>query len=295
MTTIQNSLIIKNVIEALFKVAGRRTLNSYALQVVKTVVNKLADTYEFFHGVTIEDAAYTEGGLRILVDATVEMHESTEIGRGIDSLIRVMYMDMLETSGENTGLFFVTELKEHLREDVVEALVGYGIDFEHIQSEQHHLYRGIEKKPFTRRPEQDEEKKPTKLDYSWDNVSTWKYDNNVCFLYDNKGALLDTLQLDLIIEDYIQRLTDFQQSSSEASSVMRISSKENDFLTLLRDQDINVESALQLLEVSRQKLEVMLHKLVNLEMLEYLSEKEVKITEKGLQYLAEKQPVETPR
>ncbi len=46
-------------------------------------------------------------------------------------------------------------------------------------------------------------------------------------------------------------------------------------------------SAVTLLHISRQKFDTMIQKLLQLEMLQYLSDNEVKLTEKGLQYLSD--------
>ena len=137
-------------------------------------------------------------------------------------------------------------------------------------------------------PPQDEETEP---EYTWDSVSTWKYENNVCKLYDTGGKLLDTLQLDLIIEDYIERVIETKKHQlvpTPKTTMLKVTEKEKELLEMMRRRDTDVESAVTLLHISRQKLDVMIQKLLQLEMLQHISENEVKITEKGLQLLLEK-------
>jgi hypothetical protein len=138
-------------------------------------------------------------------------------------------------------------------------------------------------------PSHKPEPKEPEPGYTWDTVSSWKYDNNVCFLFDSQGKLLDTLQLDLIIEEYVQKVTETKESAPSQTSIMlKVNEKEDELLEMLRRQDIDIESAVTLLHISRQKLDLMIRKLLQLEMLKHISENEVKITEKGLQYLSEK-------
>ncbi len=87
-------------------------------------------------------------------------------------------------------------------------LRGYGVHFERIQSEQHLRYQMKGPQPSPKPLQKEEQEEPH---YTWDTVSTWKYDNNVCLLYDDQGRLLDTLQLDLIIEEYVERVTESQK------------------------------------------------------------------------------------
>ncbi|MFH1101691.1 MAG: hypothetical protein V1726_06625 [Methanobacteriota archaeon] len=283
-----NSVLLTKVIEGLFHVAGRRTLVSFSIEVIKTVIKKLESQYDFFRHVEIEDALYSEGGIRVTTDHIVDGVDPVRLGQALDTLIRVVYIDLLESVGEDVGLFFIHELKEKLGEQVVEELSTYGLNFDQIQTEQHQLYRQMEKKPF-RRPSIDKPEDHRKIDYNWDTVSTWKYDNNVCLLYDGKGTLLDTIQLDLIIEDYVRRVTEFKESTPKTSTMGKVTEKEEQLLDMLRLQDIDIDSALNLLQVSKQKLNVIIAKLLQMEMLQYSSDTEVKITEKGIQYIAEKQ------
>ncbi len=125
--------------------------------------------------------------------------------------------------------------------------------------------------------------------YTWDSVSTWKYQDNVCQLYDTDGRLLDTLQLDLLIEDYVQRITESQKHPmipSPRTTMLKVTEKEHELLQMMQHRDLEGESAVILLHVSRQKFESMIQKLLNMELLQHQSEKEVRLTEKGLQFLA---------
>ncbi|MBN1281202.1 MAG: hypothetical protein JXA00_06095 [Candidatus Thermoplasmatota archaeon] len=290
MVCIQNAVLITRVIEGLYKVVGRRTLDSFAIQLLKNTTKKLQPTYEFFSWFELQDESFIGTTVQIRFDARFDALLSPRLGEAIDALVRVIYLELLHTIGDEVGRYFITELKEHLGDEVIDSLSTCGVHLEELQVEQHLRYqmKGLHPSP-PRRPDQDEELRP---EYTWDSVSTWKYENNICRLFDSKGTLLDTLYLDLIIEEYVERLAESKESDfipSPKTTMLKISAKEDELLAMMRRRDIDVDSAVALLHVSRQKLDTMIQKLLQLEMLKYISDSEVKLTEKGIQYLSEKQ------
>jgi hypothetical protein len=286
MQKTKNSVLTTRVFDALFSVIGRRTLDSFAIQTLKTTLEKLQTKFEFLSLVTIHDDFFSEDGVQTAFDPGFETIPPSHLGLAIDALIRVIYLELTETTGDDVGLYFITEVKEQLGEAIVDELLSDGVQFELIQSEQHLRYQG-------KGPHRAALKLPIKgqetLQYTWETVSTWTYEENICFLYDEQGRLLDTLQLDLIIEDYVERVTKAQQQphlAAPQTTMLKVSEKETQLLEMIRRRDTDVESAVVLLHVSRQKLDTMVQKLLQLEMLQSLSDTEVKLTEKGLQYLA---------
>ena len=292
MPKIKNSVLVTQVFDALYKVIGRRTLDSFAIQILKTTLEKLESKYDFLTLVTIDDNFLSEGEIQVTFEQSFDAIEPRCLGEAIDTMIRVISWELTATIGDDVGLYFITELKEHLGESSVDELRGYGIHFEHIQSEQHLRYQ--QKGPHLS-PPSPQKKEQGKSPYTWELVSTWKYLDNICFLYDEKGVLLDTLQLDLIIEDYVERVTETQKDHrmlSPKTTLLYVTTKEQELLEMIRRRDTDVESAVTLLHISRQKFDTMIQKLLQLEMLQSLSDYEVKLTEKGLQYLSERQKKE---
>jgi hypothetical protein len=288
MPNTKNSLLITKVFDALFQVVGRRTLDSFAIQILKTTVEKLEQKFEFFGLIVIHDDVFSEEGIKTTIDPTVDTIEPSQLGEAIDALIRVVYLELTETIGDDVGFYFITEVKEHLGDAFLDELRGYGVHFEQIQEEYHwrHQMKGFRSHPLLFPKKQNLEEPH----YTWETVSTWKYDNNVCLLYDEAGRLLDTLQLDLLIEDYVERVTESRKHhlvSAPKTTMLKVTEKENELLEMIRRRDIDVESAVTLLHISRQKIDTMIQKLVKLEMLQYISDNEVKLTENGLKHVSE--------
>jgi len=287
MTKTKNSLLTTRIFEALFRVIGRRTLDSFAIQILKTTVEKLQTKYDCLTLVTIHDDGFSEDGIQTTFEPVFETIEPSQLGEAFEALIRVIYLELTETIGDDVGLYFITELKNHLGDSIVDELRTTGVHFERIQTEQHLRYQMKAPRLASKAiPKQEQEASQ----YTWDTVSTWKYDNNVCFLYDEQGRLLDTLQLDLIIEEYVERVTESQQKhplSTPKTTMVKMTEKDHELLQVIRRRDTDVDSAVSLLHISQQKFDTIVQKLLSLEMLEYLSDTEVKLTEKGLQYLSD--------
>ncbi len=86
---------------------------------------------------TIHDDFFSEEGIQASFDQAFDTVEPSRFGAAIDALIRDIYRELTETIGNDVGLYFITELKQHLGDSFVDELRGYGVYFERIQSEQH--------------------------------------------------------------------------------------------------------------------------------------------------------------
>ena len=290
MSHIKNTLLATKVFKALFAVVGRRTLDSFAIQILRTTLEKLKKRFDFLTSVTIDEDSFSHDGIQVRFSDEFDTIDSKRFAEAIDALIQVVYFELIQTIGVEVGLYFVTELKDHLGDIYFDELKERGVHFERIQEEQHSQMqmKGIQNQP----PQPRKHEEPEPPQYTWDSVSTWKYENNVCMLYDEYGKLLDTLYLDLIIEEYVQRVTEAQmqpQHNSKKTTTMQITEKETELLEMIRRHDTDVQSAISLLHISQQKFDMMIQKLLQLELLQYVSDKEVKLTEKGLQYAAANQ------
>ncbi len=72
----------------------------------------------FFTLVTIHDDFFSDDGIQTTFDQTFDTIEPSRFGEAIDALIRVIYLELTETIGDDVGLYFITELKKHLGDSV---------------------------------------------------------------------------------------------------------------------------------------------------------------------------------
>ena len=298
MSELTNSDVMQGVIEAVVAVAGRRTLGSYTIKIVTTVTKTLQKKYDFLKYITIHDAFYSEDNDIVTISPGINSIEPEKIGKAVDNILREIYNQL----DDEAGLYFINEFKEYIGDEYVTKILSLGVDLDRIQSDQNELYNQKERKdspskshlgekPDKRKPD---EKKPKKdepiLDYSWGEVSTWKYNNNVCTLYKSDGSLLDTLHLDSIVEDYVTRYTKYKEPEQTTSKMIEINEKEYEFLETLYSRDLDIDMAMVMLHISKPELDVMVDKFLGSEMLQYVSDNEVKLTRKGILYLLENKP-----
>lgn len=292
MSELKNSDIIRGVIEAVVAVVGRRTLGSYTIKIVKTVTTKLQKEYDFLKNITIYDAFYSENNDIVTVSSEINSIEPKTIGNAIDAFLREVYLQL----DDEAGLYFINEFKECIGEEFVMQIRSLGVNLERIQLGQHELYSqkerknaplatNIEEKTTEKKQKEDEDEGP--LDYTWRDVSTWKYDNNVCTLYKSDGSPLDTLHLDSLVEDYVTRYTKYKELEQITSKMIEIDEKEYEFLETLYSRDLDIEMTMAMLQISKPEVDSMVDKFLESEMLQYVSDNEVKLTRKGLLYLLE--------
>ena len=271
-----NNELVKSTVFALCKVSGRRTSESFAFKVMNTIVDSLKQRYDFFNYVNIKGMTHPDD---VYVSSKINTVDSTTIYKAIETMIRIVHMDLLD----DAGLYFVKEFKQEIERDTLYDLVQNGIDLQSLEMEQQHVFQyRQEKKSISQNT--------SLLGYTWKDVSNWKYDdmNNVCILYDTNEGILDKLNLDVIIKEHIDRLTGSQEIEDISGLQTERYEKEFELLHLLHEKDLDIDTTLSLLQVSENDLEHMIERLLNLGLLEYLDFDVVKLSEKGIKYIEQK-------
>lgn len=296
MAKIKNVEIVNRALTTLITITARRSSEAIACAFMDAVLQTLQEKYAFLKFVTIKNMTYYEDNA-VHTESEINTIKPELLGHAIESIIRILCMDLEEES----GLFFIKELKDRLGESYIHEIKKYGVDFDLLRLEQKHLHEQLEKKRALIQHDSSAEQKEIKthiLDYTWDSVSSFKYRNNVCFLYDKNGKLLDKLQLNEIIEYYIRTLTDFGKLVNKPDE-LDITEKETEFLEMLYGRDIDDESAKFLLNVSKADFDHMIQRLLRYELLKYVSDDEIKLTDKGIALVNQRKealepPIVTP-
>lgn len=270
----KNSRILKTSIQALCMVAGRRTSETFSYKVMNSITSSLIDRYDFLNYVGLKDGSGFE---TIQVDPAIDEIESSQIFKAIETIIRIVHMDLQD----NAGLYFLKEFKESVGYDIINLLEHHGVDLDLLEVEQQHVYLQRQKK-------KNMAGELSLLGYTWNDVATWKYDdhNKVCILYDSNEEVLDKLNLDVIIKEHIDMLT----SSDSIEDISEIETerykKEYELLTMLHEKDLDVQTAMTLLKVTEEELDHMIHRLLNLGLLEYADFDVVTLSKKGIEYIS---------
>ena len=210
MSDNENSDLLKAVIKALYNVTNRRTTQNFAFAVINTIIRTIEERYDFLKYVQI----YTDGGSEDFIDVSSDLNSvhPAKIGKAIEAIIQVVYMDLKEKA----GIHFIKEIERDAGEEVISKLRECGVDLELLMLQQHYLYRRQERKK-TKTGHDDKVKagkqsldNVSMLGYTEKNISSWHYDpkSKVCIIYDKDGKELDRLNLDTIIRSYIGNLTE---------------------------------------------------------------------------------------
>lgn len=296
MEQLRNSTVLKYIIKALYNVASRRTSLKTADETIGSSVKTLERKFDFLRYVNINQTDITDGGYAISVSPDIDRIQSTHFGAAVEALIRVVYNDLRD----DAGLYFVTELKEYAGEEIMRRMQQeYDIDFDQIQIEQHHSLRRAEQKKqiaeAIKTGKLDKRRPQNLLGYTWGSVSYWKHDSGskFCTLYDKQGHPLDRLNLDRIIQNYVEKLSGYTEVDlKNIEKEAFLYEKEYNLLQLLLERDMDAETAMHRLKITREELSNMIQKLAQMEMLQYINFDTLELTETGISYLSKKREIE---
>jgi len=219
------------------------------------------------------------------------------IGKAIESIVRVVNTNLKDVKA---GLYFITELKNQMDRRYMSEIKKFGVDLDLIQIEQHYLYSQEKMKESVPNSYHELESQRKNRDsyvnilrYNLENIAFWRYENNICTLYNKKGEVLDRLPLDKIVKEYIVKVKGFEKPSSPSNptdKLVEINEKEYEFLRLLHSRDVDVETAVALLHISKDGLNTIIKKLLANEVLQYISWDEVSLTDAAITLLKEREP-----
>ena len=292
MVEIRNSILLEAVLKAIYNVASRRTSSKFADETIGSTIKTLEGKFDFLKFVDINKSNLSDSGFAINISSDIDSVNPAIIGRAIEALVRVIYNDM----NTEAGLYFVTELKERAGEEITRKIMDGGVDLDQVQLEQHHAFRRRERKKSiaeaARTGTFDRRQPENLLGYAWGNVSHWRHEpgSKYCTLYDKEGNVLDRLNLDRIIQNYVERLSGYiDVDPREIEKETHVYEKEYNLLKLLLERDMDAETAMHMLKIPREELNNMIRKLSQMEMLQYVDYNTLELTDTGVGYLSKKE------
>ena len=295
MDKVRNSILMEAFLKAIFNVASRRTSSKFADEAIGSTIKTLKGKYDFLRFININKLD-TANGFSISISPDIDGIRPEIIGKAIEALIRVVYNDI----GNEAGLYFITELKESAGEEITRMITDCEVDLDQVQLEQHYAFKRREKKRDIAQAAKsgniDSKRSENLLGYNWGTVSYWRHEpgSKYCTLYDKQGNVLDRLNLDRIIQNYVERLSGFTDiDESELERKANIYAKEYDLLKLLLERDMDAETAIHMLNITREELNKIISKLAEMEMLQYVDHNTIELTDAGVGYLTKKEKNKT--
>jgi hypothetical protein len=284
MGKLKNSELLQKMIFSLFNTAGRRTSQGFAVTIVSAISKTLVQKYDFLVYIEIDPQGEKVEDI-IKISKEIDAVHPVKVAKAIEALVRVIFMDLRSKA----GLYFINELKKNAGFEVISELKNLGVDLDLLQIEQHYIYRRFAR---SINPTKDQSESQTMLGYSWKEVSTWKYDekSKTCLLFDSQGKEIDKLNVEKIIKNHVDFLSEDEVNVPTIQSIgADLNEKELDFLKMVQERDLDFATAQHLLHISEPDLNLIINKLLRLELLQYVSHNEVAITEVGQNFLKEKE------
>ena len=207
MTELSNVEIIESVLTNICNIISKRTSQSFAASLLYTITKALQSRFNFlkFIEFNIKDSSEE------VVRASTELNSINPalVGRAVETIIQIICMDLKEKA----GLYFIKEIIENSSEKLVSELERAGIDLALLKIQQNYFYNQQKRmKRLNENP--DFVEKRGLLSYCWENVSDCVYDTNnrICKIVGKDGRIMDTLDLDKVVNDYLVELTESESS-----------------------------------------------------------------------------------
>jgi len=273
--------LLKSVINAVYIVASRRTTTKLAAKTLSSVLDTLKSRYTFFQQVDIGDELCYGDDLTIHLKQDLSSVDHTEIAHAIESLIHLVYDDITEEA----GMYFVTEMKNHLDPPLLNDIGLVGVDLDQIQIEQHHAFLQRKKKKGS----SETGEKENILGYSWKAVSRLEYKPNErsVELYDKNGEVLDKIDLEQAIKNYVEVLSGITETDSiRMQEIIKNHEKEYFFLKLIYEDKVDLDHAQKMMNITPEETTKIIKRLVEMEMLRFASEDTVEITQTGREFIS---------
>jgi hypothetical protein len=282
---LDNEYIITNILSALLKTIIRRTEENYSIAAVGAIIKTLESKYEFLKYLKIgKDTFHNE---YVKVSSQINYIDPKRIARIIEILFQIIYNDL----GEKAGLFFIKEVQNNADYNVIIHLKEQGIDLELIELQQQFLYnrKAKEKKKIGDEKAVDNQ---SLLGYSLDHVDHWEFDlkNKECLVFDNNNQLLDKININNIVESYIEDHSE-ANVKKDTADLLELNEKEYQLLKILYSSDVDASIVCSKLDISEQDLNEIIKKLLKYEMLYYISDNELILTDLGIGYIKNKENI----
>ena len=93
-----NSYVLGEIMRSLYHVAGRRTTQGFAAKVIGSIIKTLEQKFDFLKYVRINDKGQLIEDDAIVIAPEIDSIKRDLVGRAIEAIIRVVYMDIIGKS-----------------------------------------------------------------------------------------------------------------------------------------------------------------------------------------------------
>jgi hypothetical protein len=131
LAQIDNSEVVRHVLDTLLNISSRKTTQGHAMSTMADLIKRLKDKYDFLKNVEVNDTRFLEGGEPVTVMAGINKVKSNELGTALCDIIKTMNIAL----GKDAGYFFIKELKNNLQDTYSTSFEDMGLDLGLMQLE----------------------------------------------------------------------------------------------------------------------------------------------------------------
>jgi hypothetical protein len=272
-------ILITTILKSLYNVTSRRKSSKFAEDTIHEALSELKKDYGFLSKIKIENRTVIDDQFDVNLNSNIENIPIAKIGGAIETLIRVICNDI----GKETGLYFITEMKQSFNPLIYDHLKDIGVDLNKIQIEQQIAYKKLKKIS-----DSENTVKENKLGYTWNTVTNWEHKQGSKYvtLYDSNGEVLDQIDLENAIKTYVEKLSGVSETDpTELQNLIKKYEKEYSLLKLIYEENMDLETAKKILKLSDEEVQKIIIKLIDMQILKTESDETVTITETGKNFL----------
>jgi len=131
LTELENSEIVKYVLQKLIDISSRKTTAGHAVSTMHDLVKNLERKYIFLKNVEIKDPRFIEISNPVSVMTGINIIKLVEVGKALSDIIKTMQLKL----GDEAGHFFIKEFKNSLEEEYNTTIEEMGLDLGLMQLE----------------------------------------------------------------------------------------------------------------------------------------------------------------
>ena len=147
ISMVENSDILKHILNTVITVSGRKTNESHAVFVMEKVMKKLEKRYNFLKNVAVKDTTFLEEGEPVSIMANLDSISKKDLGKALYEIIFTINKSL----GEDAGHFFIREIAVGVQSEISSIMKDIGVDFNLMQLE--YEINEMEKRVFSRKTE----------------------------------------------------------------------------------------------------------------------------------------------
>jgi len=131
LPNLDNSDVVKQVIQTLLDVSSRKTTQGQALVTMADLIEKLREKYDFLKHVEIKDTRFMEMEEPVTVMSDIDKVRSDNVGKALYDIIKTMNSSL----GKDAGHFFIKEVRNKIEEEYGATIEEMGLDLGLMQLE----------------------------------------------------------------------------------------------------------------------------------------------------------------